>query len=742
MPDILESQHSYSNHMLQNIDSFLDLNNEMAETLSLQQDESPQTRDISPNLSIPNYSLIENQSNISENARENIFLRNKSASTVGEEYRVSRAEKQNLLRLARQSSEKNVPCTFENEESLDTTNPLLPVAGAINNTSRKVSHGTLASGNGFPTGSRKGSVQMIESQKSSLQNIPGKQTGSATGSQRGSIKSLRRSSYPSLPISVASDSSPIVPEFDFIDDNELISSGFNDTVPVEAFKLKEEISMTFSKNTKGSNLNSEEKKERKRLLIEEQQRIISLKNQTLRKKSRDEIFNEVFSIPLLPFDYSRSIPAHRITASDSEPNVLFRNIVAVRKSPSNLQKVLDELEGERAAAVDTKDKRSELATISIESSVKRQENDGEADIFFRSPIGIRLSANHRSSIRSSKSDFKQNMSNFEKPTEGSRERPLSFSLYPRKSIVSSHQQTEMGSQHSSLLEDALINQHRPISMTTVKKSREGFKSRESLIKVLIEAASSSIKRSHGSISIRQLKQEDSKSSPILASNVSIEIPDSKNEIRLETKASSSEKSLLTEPAKDQNGRLSIREQANAEYNQYLLLQQRHDSVNFICQMESADLIYEQQALRIKYLGPHLIGGQIGKGAFGKVKEGICTESLQRVAVKVMAKKRVKKNVDGVIREIKLLRRLKHSNIVTLIDVFAKVEDDEGKLGVFPWFLTIEEEPIVWMFENGEEEERYVKILKWYIVMEFCPCSLQTVLDHTPNHKISLSDAHR
>jgi hypothetical protein len=77
----------------------------------------------------------------------------------------------------------------------------------------------------------------------------------------------------------------------------------------------------------------------------------------------------------------------------------------------------------------------------------------------------------------------------------------------------------------------------------------------------------------------------------------------------------------------------------------------------------------------------------------------------------------------------------------LIDVFAKVEDDEGKVGIFPWFLTIEEEPIVWMFENGEEEEKNVKILKWYIVMEFCPCSLQTVLDHAPNHKIPLSDAH-
>ena len=57
------------------------------------------------------------------------------------------------------------------------------------------------------------------------------------------------------------------------------------------------------------------------------------------------------------------------------------------------------------------------------------------------------------------------------------------------------------------------------------------------------------------------------------------------------------------------------------------------------------------------------------------------------------------------------------NVVTLVDVFAKVEDTEGKIGIFPWFLTIEEEPIVWIFEDGTEEERDVKILKWYIILD-------------------------
>ncbi|KAJ3260002.1 Serine/threonine-protein kinase stk11 [Boothiomyces macroporosus] len=158
---------------------------------------------------------------------------------------------------------------------------------------------------------------------------------------------------------------------------------------------------------------------------------------------------------------------------------------------------------------------------------------------------------------------------------------------------------------------------------------------------------------------------------------------------------------------------------NSEYLDYLMLQQRHSSCNFIQKIDSNEIVWETKQTQIKMLGPHLVGGKIGKGAFGKVKEGICADSLQRIAIKILAKKRVKKMVDTVIREIKLLRRLKHKNIVTLVDVFAKVEDNEGKAGIFPWFLTIEEEPIVWIFEDGTEEEKDVKILKWYIIMEFC-----------------------
>ncbi|KAJ3268391.1 Serine/threonine-protein kinase stk11, partial [Blyttiomyces sp. JEL0837] len=160
---------------------------------------------------------------------------------------------------------------------------------------------------------------------------------------------------------------------------------------------------------------------------------------------------------------------------------------------------------------------------------------------------------------------------------------------------------------------------------------------------------------------------------------------------------------------------------------------------------SADIVYGNDAPTVKIIGPYLLGEKIGKGAFGKVKEGLCTETLQRVAVKIINKKRLRKVPNGVenaLREIKLLRRMKHTNIITLIDVYCKVEDDEGNVGVFNWFASIEEEPIIWTYDDGTQGEKKVEVLKWYLVFDYCPCSLQTLLEQAEGNKLSLYTAHK
>ncbi|KAI9009805.1 kinase-like domain-containing protein [Gaertneriomyces semiglobifer] len=183
---------------------------------------------------------------------------------------------------------------------------------------------------------------------------------------------------------------------------------------------------------------------------------------------------------------------------------------------------------------------------------------------------------------------------------------------------------------------------------------------------------------------------------------------------------------------------------NPDYYEYLMLCQRHASSNFIHKVDSSEVVWMSDASHVKMIGRYLLGDQIGKGAFGKVKEGLCAETLQRVAVKIVNKKRLRKmqgGVEGVVREMKLLRRLKHRNIITLVDVYCKVEDDEGNVGVFNWFSTIEDEPITWRYEDGTERDRHVDILKWYLVFEYCPCSLQVLLEQAEGGKLPIPRAH-
>ncbi|KAI8613350.1 kinase-like domain-containing protein [Chytriomyces sp. MP71] len=192
---------------------------------------------------------------------------------------------------------------------------------------------------------------------------------------------------------------------------------------------------------------------------------------------------------------------------------------------------------------------------------------------------------------------------------------------------------------------------------------------------------------------------------------------------------------------------------NQDYYDYVLLNQRHASSNFITKIGSADLDYGEPQTIVKIIGPYVMGDQIGKGAYGKVKEGLCSETLQRVAIKIINKKRLRKIPNGVenaLSEIQLLKRMKNKNVITLIDVYCKVEDDEGNVGIFNWFSTIEKDPVTWTYNDGSVAEKKVTVLKWYLIFEYCPCSLQTLLEQnrdikagnlliTPDGVIKISD---
>eukprot|EP01041_Mallomonas_annulata_P001328 gene1328-2557_t len=73
----------------------------------------------------------------------------------------------------------------------------------------------------------------------------------------------------------------------------------------------------------------------------------------------------------------------------------------------------------------------------------------------------------------------------------------------------------------------------------------------------------------------------------------------------------------------------------------------------------------------KVIGQYRLGKTLGEGTFGKVRLAIHIPTGEKVAVKVLEKNRIKDQADvrRVNREIKILKKANHSNIIQLYEVF-------------------------------------------------------------------------
>ncbi|XP_029551927.1 serine/threonine-protein kinase STK11 isoform X4 [Salmo trutta] len=130
---------------------------------------------------------------------------------------------------------------------------------------------------------------------------------------------------------------------------------------------------------------------------------------------------------------------------------------------------------------------------------------------------------------------------------------------------------------------------------------------------------------------------------------------------------------------------------------------------FIHRIDSTEVIYEPRRKRAKLIGRYLMGDLLGEGSYGKVKEMLDSETLCRRAVKILKKKKLRRIPNGeqnVKKEIQLLRRLRHNNIIQLVEVL-----------------------------YNEEKQ------KMYMVMEYCVCGMQEMLDSVDEKRFPVFQAH-
>jgi len=69
--------------------------------------------------------------------------------------------------------------------------------------------------------------------------------------------------------------------------------------------------------------------------------------------------------------------------------------------------------------------------------------------------------------------------------------------------------------------------------------------------------------------------------------------------------------------------------------------------------------------RSRSIGHYIIGKNIGEGTFGKVKLGTHILTGEKVAIKILEKKKIVEDADvqRVTREIDILKRIRHPNII-------------------------------------------------------------------------------
>lgn len=81
-----------------------------------------------------------------------------------------------------------------------------------------------------------------------------------------------------------------------------------------------------------------------------------------------------------------------------------------------------------------------------------------------------------------------------------------------------------------------------------------------------------------------------------------------------------------------------------------------DDNMFFHRVESDQLIYQDGKKKGKMIGKYVIGGLLGEGSYGKVKESLDSETLCRRAIKIMKKRKLRRIPNGEQNVLRLVYR--------------------------------------------------------------------------------------
>lgn len=102
-----------------------------------------------------------------------------------------------------------------------------------------------------------------------------------------------------------------------------------------------------------------------------------------------------------------------------------------------------------------------------------------------------------------------------------------------------------------------------------------------------------------------------------------------------------------------------------------------DTSTVFSKLSDSDIVYTRKEPKV--IGSYLFGEVLGKGAYGKVKEAANILTRQKVAIKIINKKQLRKIPGGeenVRQEIEMQHQLFHPNIVKLFESFTIPEKNK------------------------------------------------------------------